>query len=196
MPDLPETQELLFRMLDELSAYLRECPYYSGLASFDGCYKLILTAKYLDIPRTYRELRAWITQHEGITVPELWEEVRQQVRSLLEQVRGKLDFPIATPRSLEEPASPAKTVRLEGDSQPTDELPDLVTLDQAAALANRTVDGIRHYRRTGMPKPFVKGTKGKPNEYLWSEMRPWLETTFGRKIPEVSVLRFRTSPKK
>ncbi len=73
----------------------------------------------------------------------------------------------------------------------SDELPEVVTLDQAAALVNRMADGLRHYRKRGMPKPFVRGTKGKPNEYLWSEMRPWLETTFDRKIPEVSILKFR-----
>jgi hypothetical protein len=73
------------------------------------------------------------------------------------------------------------------------ELPELVTLDQAAALVNRTANGLRHYRRQGMPEPFVRGTKGKPNEYLWSEMRRWLEDTFDRKVPEVAILKFRSS---
>jgi hypothetical protein len=69
----------------------------------------------------------------------------------------------------------------------------LVTLTQAASLANRTPDGLRHYRNKGMPRPFIQGTKGKPNEYLWSEMRPWLENTFNRRIPDVAFLKFRTS---
>jgi hypothetical protein len=73
------------------------------------------------------------------------------------------------------------------------ELPDLVTLTQAAALVNRTADALRHYRGKGMPKPFVLGVKGKPNEYRWSEMRPWLEKTFARRIPEVEIRKFRTS---
>jgi hypothetical protein len=73
------------------------------------------------------------------------------------------------------------------------ELPDLVTLDQAAALVNRQPNGLRHYRKKGMPKPQIQGRKGKPNEYLWSEMRPWLEETFGRKIPELAIMKFRTS---
>src|SRR5262245_5041762 len=62
-------------------------------------------------------------------------------------------------------------------------LPEFVTLGQASALVNRTAAGLRHYRTKDMPRPFVKGSKGKPNEYLWSEMRPWLEKTFGRPIP-------------
>jgi hypothetical protein len=71
-----------------------------------------------------------------------------------------------------------------------------VTLDQAAALVNRQPDGLRHYRKKGMPKPQIQGRKGKPNEYLWSEMRPWLEETFSRKIPELAIMKFRTSREK
>jgi hypothetical protein len=40
------------------------------------------------------------------------------------------------------------------------ELPDLVTLDQAASLVNKSTHALRHYRRKGMPKPFVMGRKG------------------------------------
>jgi len=72
-------------------------------------------------------------------------------------------------------------------------LPDLVTLDQAAAIVNRSPAALRHYRNLGMPKPFVQGTKGKPNEYRWDEMRPWLEDVFGRPVPELSIRQFRAS---
>jgi len=53
-----------------------------------------------------------------------------------------------------------------------------VTLDQAAALVNRTKRALEHYKRT-MPKPRVLGGGGKPHLYSWSEMRPWLAKTFG-----------------
>jgi hypothetical protein len=76
---------------------------------------------------------------------------------------------------------------------PEGEMPELVTLEQAAVLVNRTSSGLRHYGNRGMPRPSIKGKKGKPNEYLWSEMRPWLEDTFARKIPDVAILKFRTS---
>jgi hypothetical protein len=58
---------------------------------------------------------------------------------------------------------------------------------------NRTSAALRHYRSLGMPKPFVGGTKGKPNEFRWDEMRPWLEETFCRPIPELLIRQFRTS---
>jgi hypothetical protein len=79
------------------------------------------------------------------------------------------------------------------DPPPTAELAEVVNLNQAAALVNRTPDGLRYYRGKGLPKPFIQGTKGQPNQYLWSEMRPWLESQFGRPIPEFAILKFRKS---
>ena len=71
------------------------------------------------------------------------------------------------------------------------ELPDVVTLDQAATLVNKSTHTLRHYRHKGMPKPFARGRKGQSHEYLWSEMRPWLESTFNRRIPKVEIKKFR-----
>jgi hypothetical protein len=96
--------------------------------------------------------------------------------------------PLTTAASKPEKEEPAGT--------PTAELPDLVSLDQAAALVNRSPAALRHYRSKGMPKPYVQGAKGRPNEYLWSEMRPWLQTTFNREIPQVSIQKFRSNPGK
>jgi hypothetical protein len=70
-------------------------------------------------------------------------------------------------------------------------LPDLVTLGQAAALVSRSPRTLERYKRLGMPKPFVRGGGGKPHEYAWSEMKPWLEKTFDRPIPETSIEKFR-----
>jgi hypothetical protein len=70
---------------------------------------------------------------------------------------------------------------------------DLVTLDQCAAMVNRRARTLRNYRGKGMPEPHVRGRKGQPHEYLWSEMRPWLELTFRRVIPPVEIEKYRTS---
>jgi hypothetical protein len=59
----------------------------------------------------------------------------------------------------------------------------LVTLDQCAALVNRNKRSLERYKKQ-MPRPKVLGGGGKPHEYAWSEMRPWLEKTFGRPLPE------------
>jgi hypothetical protein len=64
-----------------------------------------------------------------------------------------------------------------------DQLTDLVTLDQCAALVNRKKRTLENYKKT-MPRPKVPGGGGKPHEYAWSEMRPWLEKTFGRSLPQ------------
>ena len=65
------------------------------------------------------------------------------------------------------------------------DLPDLpvqyVTRSQAAAIVNRSPRTFEHY--TDMPKPAVPGGKGRPAEWEWPIIRPWLERTFGRRLP-------------
>jgi hypothetical protein len=120
-------------------------------------------------------------EREGIALPDAL------VRDIAARRQGSIAPVAAVP-----PALPRT------DGKPADvpsELPDLVTLAQASALVNRTAAGLRHYRRRGMPKPFVQGIKGKPSEYRLSEMRPWLERTFSRNIPEVAIQKFRSSGK-
>jgi hypothetical protein len=65
-----------------------------------------------------------------------------------------------------------------------------VTLDQAAALVNRdkkTLERYLHdpkYQKHEMPQPDVEGGAGRPHEWRWSRLRPWLEETFKRDLPE------------
>jgi hypothetical protein len=61
---------------------------------------------------------------------------------------------------------------------------DLVTLDQAAAMAHtskRTLE--RHKTRGTLPDPAVDRGSGRSHLYSWREMAPWLETEFGVKQP-------------
>jgi hypothetical protein len=66
-----------------------------------------------------------------------------------------------------------------------DELPDLVSLDQAAAAVHtskRTLE--RHKTEGNLPDPVREGGGGKPALYDWKIMRPWLIETFGIDLPE------------
>ena len=63
--------------------------------------------------------------------------------------------------------------------------PDFVTLDEAAAWVKRTKSTLKKHRKNGCPQPDVKGGGGKPNEWRWSTIRPWLEQEFGRKLPKI-----------
>lgn len=74
---------------------------------------------------------------------------------------------------------------------PPAEPPQYVTLDQAAAWVNRTKRCLEAYRRDParrrkwrMPEPDVKGGDGRPHEWAWPTIRPWLEHVFGRRLPE------------
>lgn len=58
-----------------------------------------------------------------------------------------------------------------------------VTLDQAAALVNRSKHTLRNYK--DLPPPDIEGGgKGKRHEWLWSKLRPWLESKFDRRLSE------------
>jgi hypothetical protein len=66
---------------------------------------------------------------------------------------------------------------------PPPEVECLVTLDQVAALVNRSKRSLEHYK-SAMPPPRVKGGPGQPDEWSWAELRPWLEEKFHRRLPE------------
>jgi hypothetical protein len=60
---------------------------------------------------------------------------------------------------------------------------DLVTLDQMAALVQRCKRTLERYRRE-LPAPRFRGRRGQPHLWDWAEVRPWLEETFGLRLPE------------
>jgi hypothetical protein len=61
-----------------------------------------------------------------------------------------------------------------------------VTRDQIAALVQRNKDTVADWFNDDRqaPTPAVEGGGGKRHEYLWHEVRPWLEKKTGRKLPE------------
>jgi hypothetical protein len=58
-----------------------------------------------------------------------------------------------------------------------------VTLQQAAAMVSKTKRGLED-RKGDMPSPDIKGGGGRASEWKWSTIRPWLERTFSRPLPE------------
>jgi hypothetical protein len=60
----------------------------------------------------------------------------------------------------------------------------LVTLSQAAAMARRSKRTLEGYRGKGLPPPRFRGRPGAPSLWAWHEIRPWLEATFGLRLPE------------
>jgi hypothetical protein len=81
------------------------------------------------------------------------------------------------------PASPAKSVNGKGEMET---MIQYVTLDQIAAIVNRnkkTLERQLNKANSTMPKPDVEGGGGKPNEWKWDAIRPWLEMEFGKSLP-------------
>jgi hypothetical protein len=63
---------------------------------------------------------------------------------------------------------------------------DLVTLDQAAAMAHSSKRTLERYKEKGeLPAPAVPRGGGRADLYDWKVMGPWLESTFSIKQPAV-----------
>lgn len=103
-----------------------------------------------------------------------------------QQIKAGLTAPAELPELVAAQPSGNETVATEAVA----ELPELVTLDQAAALVNRSARTLERYKKRGLPRPFVLGGGGKPHEYPLDEMREWLQKTFNRPIPEAAIERF------
>ena len=88
--------------------------------------------------------------------------------------------------ALLEAKSPSSNVNAPPEEQTQPKRQYFVTLDQAAALVNRHKRTLENRKKAmTMPMPKVKGGGGKPDEWLWDELRPWLEKEFGKQLPEI-----------
>jgi hypothetical protein len=96
-----------------------------------------------------------------------------------------LDLDLDASCELESTArTPPPSTPVQGLDTPTD-LPDLVTLDQAAAAVNRKKRTLERRKTNGkLPPPSVEGGGGKPDFWDWSTIRPWLESEFSMKLPD------------
>lgn len=57
-----------------------------------------------------------------------------------------------------------------------------VTLNQCAAMVHRSKRSLQGYK--DRPPPCNRPRNGQAHEWLWCDMRPWLESTFGVVLPE------------
>ncbi len=74
-----------------------------------------------------------------------------------------------------------------------DEVLDFVTLDQAAAMVNRSKRTLERYKTKGtLPVPAVEGGGGRADRWNWKTMGPWLEKEFGIKLPTTFPANHRT----
>jgi hypothetical protein len=65
--------------------------------------------------------------------------------------------------------------------------PQFVTLDKIAAIVGRkkkTLERELNKPNSAMPQPDVESSGGKPHEWEWSRIRPWLESKYGRRLPQ------------
>lgn len=117
-----------------------------------------------------------------------WNAQQEVMRNAFHHEQQLLDLAaLVRPHS-----APADEATKSEEGQPgaaaTKPLPQYVTLDQIAASVCRSKRTLENYakRKTNpLPDPDIQGGGGKPNEWQWQRIRPWLETEFRRTLPEV-----------
>jgi len=57
-----------------------------------------------------------------------------------------------------------------------------VTRSQFAAIVSRSPRTFERIK--DLPPPAIAGGMGKPSEWIWSDIKPWLERKFGRNLPD------------
>jgi hypothetical protein len=95
------------------------------------------------------------------------------------------DFPVKVTNSLLDAVPVFIVQRPSGGSE--GRRPQYVTLDQAAAMvqrAKRTLRRLKDDPNSTMPSPDVEGGGGKPDEWRWERLRPWLAQQFSKELPE------------
>lgn len=78
---------------------------------------------------------------------------------------------------------PSAQTPARGGAEPAD-APDLVTLDEAAAIVHRKKGTLADLKGKGLPEPVVRGKRGQPYLYDWAAMRAFLEELAPMILPE------------
>ena len=94
------------------------------------------------------------------------------------------------PHTIQPRPSPPRPSPRGRTSRPwTAEVPDYITLTQAAGMVKKGKRTLERYKTKGtLPPPVVEGGAGRADLYDWAVMRPWLADTFKwplDKLPEI-----------
>jgi hypothetical protein len=97
---LPTDRDLLLRMLDEVTVYLRQsqAPEHQSTNWYDGWFTLVLTAEYLDLdlPKSRADLRDWLMEkrdwfmEKRLSPSHVMRLVNQQVDALRLAIQDRL----------------------------------------------------------------------------------------------------------
>jgi len=92
-----------------------------------------------------------------------------------------------TPCRVDEQLLAAMLDELQPDEESQTPPGSYVTLDQMAAIVNRSkrsLERLKSRKKNPLPDPDCEGGGGRPDEWLWSKVRPWLEKEYSKQLPE------------
>jgi hypothetical protein len=128
---------------------------------------------------------AWIDQYAGVCLAGL-----ALLKAELEASSPSADAPqhVAPPAGKTPPAAPAGLRPLQSvplaDGQGLDQYVTLAKMAAIVSRSPRTLEKLKTRRHNPLPAPDIEGGGGKPHEWTWATVRPWLEAEFARKLPE------------
>jgi hypothetical protein len=137
-------------------------------------------------PATAADVEAILAELEKLPAKEDVRTLRAELERLsarmdVEGLRaelGRLRAEVASLKGLAAPGgAPAAPRPTEVPAEPP------VTLDQIGAMVHRSKRSMERYR-SRMPPPRLRGRRGQAHQWDWAEVRPWLEQTFGLRLPE------------
>ena len=93
--------------------------------------------------------------------------------------------PVASPISTAPAPEPSPSLdKSNASDPPTPTLPELVTLNQAAAMVHNHKRTLERFIKAGkFPRPTVEGGAGRAAMWDWSVIRPWLEDEYNIPLP-------------
>jgi hypothetical protein len=154
----------------------------------------VLSPDNLPIMRDMADLRHWhqrvrieVCERTGLSLEE-WKKLTKPAREpYIEQALTwkAAEFKPFAPDELAPLIPPEPQPQLHPVEPTADDAPQYVTRDQIAALVQRHKDTVADWfnRDDKAPQAAVEGGGGERYEYVWSEVRPWLEAKTGRKLP-------------
>lgn len=143
---------------------------------------------------THEELQAYLTRPPKFPKREPWLtwclEHKPPLLNTEDGVHWLTDFGLIaleianTAPPAEQPKAEA---RLDAEARRVEpDPPQYVTLDRMAAHVNRskrTLERLKSRKNNPLPSPDIEGGGGKPDEWEWLKIKPWLEEEYGRKLP-------------
>ena len=116
--------------------------------------------------------------------PYLSDALKMIIVNEVEEERAAESVPAQLPATMPRQVLPPQVI--DSNTAGAQAIEQYVTLDMAAAMVNRKKRTLEEWiKRSDAPMPDVEGGGGKPHEWKWKTIKPWLEKKSNRQLPDI-----------